>query len=203
MTARARITAAADGSLSVRELAQVGGCSESYAQRLVLDDGLPVRATSVKAGVIGLADGVRTAPQIALILGARPAWVREVANDLGLPVPKRGVACAADFENQLRRLASPRRSVGAIADRVGAPYTTVQRWMARLELPFKRLRAGRRRRTDFDDRLRQVASPDLSLTRIARLVGAARATTRNRLVRLGLPFKQRRPDRLNSEKTDG
>ena len=87
MTYRDRIVAAADGSLSVKELAALAGCTEDYARRVVTEAGLPARPASVKAQVVALANGRRTAPQIARLIGARPSWVREIANTMQLPVP--------------------------------------------------------------------------------------------------------------------
>lgn len=143
------MAAAADGSLSIRELARLGECSENYVRVLVRDTGLPARPASVKAGVMRLANGERTAPQIARILGARPQWVREIANDLGLPVPLSQEHHRARLEH-LRQIASADLTVGEAAAIVGAPYMTVRGWIERLGLPFKQRRRGRPRRETTD-----------------------------------------------------
>jgi hypothetical protein len=101
---------------------------------------------SIRDAVCKLANGVRTVGEIAALAGTTTDYVRTTATTLALEVPYVHHPRGEWFRRALRETASPERTIREVATTLAVPYSTVQRRMHALTLPYKPATFGRPRK---------------------------------------------------------
>lgn len=146
-------------------------------------------STGGKRGQItALADGLRTARQIAEMVTTTPDYVLKVVRAEDGPRLRPRSAKA-----RIVRHADGRLTLRELATLVGCSAHHVRAVAREMALPLRSERA------EFEAKLRELASPDLTIKALAGAAGATYLRTYARVRALGLPCKPGRRKRLNEE----